>query len=102
MVEFDRDKVVDCMFDPVTSQILAELEGGEKECSELAAAASIPEQDVVQRLTYLVETGFISQRSDGRTTHFSANTERLTELVEDGQNFDSAIDGLEKMDSYLN
>ena len=27
---FDREKVVDCMFDPVTSSILAELEDGEK------------------------------------------------------------------------
>jgi hypothetical protein len=38
---FDREKVVDCMFDPVTSLILAELEDGEKECSFLAQQASI-------------------------------------------------------------
>ena len=25
---FDREKVVDCMFDPITSLILAELEDG--------------------------------------------------------------------------
>ena len=33
---FEHEKVVDCMFDPVTSSILAELEDGEKECSFLA------------------------------------------------------------------
>ena len=27
---FDREKIVDCMFDPITSEILAELEDGEK------------------------------------------------------------------------
>ena len=27
---FDREKIVDCMFDPITSSILAELEDGEK------------------------------------------------------------------------
>ncbi len=27
---YDRDKVVDCMFDPITSSIIAELEDGEK------------------------------------------------------------------------
>ncbi len=38
---FDREKVVDCMFDPITSSILAELEDSEKECSFLAQQASI-------------------------------------------------------------
>ena len=36
---FDREKVVDCMFDPVTSSILAELEDGEKTPSYLAEQA---------------------------------------------------------------
>ena len=40
---FDREKVVDCMFDPITSSILAELEDGEKECSFLAQQSSISE-----------------------------------------------------------
>lgn len=100
---FDREKVVDCMFDPVTSAIIAELEDGEKESSFLANAASVPEDDVRQRLDYLVSTGFIAQRTDnGGKTFFSANTEKLTKIVEQSENFDSAIDGLEKMDSYLN
>ena len=30
---FDREKVIDSMFDPITSEILAELEDGKKECS---------------------------------------------------------------------
>ena len=38
---FDREKIVDCMFDPITSLILAELEDGEKECLFLAQHASI-------------------------------------------------------------
>ena len=30
------------------------------------------------------------------------NSEKLTSIVEDGENFDGAISSLEKMDSYLN
>ncbi len=101
MPDFDRDKVVDCMFDPVTSAVIAELEDGEKECSFLASAASTTEDDVRQRLGYLVETGFVIQRLDGGKAYFSANTEMLAGIVE-GEDFDSAIGGLEKMDSYLN
>ena len=56
---FDREKVVDCMFDPVTSSILAELEDGEKTCSFLAEQVSISESEVLERLSYLIEHEFI-------------------------------------------
>ena len=98
---FDREKVVDCMFDPVTSSILAELEDGEKTSSFLAEQASISESEVLERLSYLIEHEFIIKNTDGETT-LSANSEKLSNIVETGDNFDEAISGLEKMDSYLN
>ena len=99
---FDREKVVDCMFDPVTSQLLAELETGEKECSFLAQQASISEHEVLERLDYLIEHGFIIRNPDSQKCLLSANLEKLTSVVENSDNFDAAVDGLEKMDSYLN
>ena len=99
---FDREKVVECMFDPITSSILAELENGEKECSFLAEQSSISESEVIERLAYLIEHGFISKNSDDGKCIVSANSEKLTSIVEDGDNFDATISGLEKMDSYLN
>lgn len=98
---FDREKVVDCMFDPVTSSILAELEDGQKTCSFLAEKSSIPESEVLERLSYLVEHEFIVKNTDGETT-LSANSEKLTSIVESSENFDQTISSLEKMDSYLN
>lgn len=102
MSDFDRDKIVDCMFDPVTSSIIAELENGEKECSFLASTVSISENEVRERLDYLIQKEFIYERIDENKRFFSANSEKLTQIVEQSDNFDSAIDGLEKMDSYLN
>ncbi len=99
---FDREKVVDCMFDPVTSSILAELEDGEKECSFLAQQASISESEVLERLSYLIEHEFISKKSDDGKCFLVANSDKLSTLVEDSDNFDAAIGSLEKMDSYLN
>ena len=99
---FDREKVVECMFDPITSSILAELENGEKECSFLAEQSSISESEVLERLSYLIEHGFISKNSDEGKCTISANSEKLTSIIEDGDNFDATINGLEKMDSYLN
>ena len=99
---FDREKVVDCMFDPVTSLILAELEDGEKECSFLAQQADISESDVLDRLSYLIEHEFISKNSDDGKCLLAANSNKLNTIVENSENFDSTINSLEKMDSYLN
>lgn len=97
--EYDREKVVECMFDPVTSLILAELEDGGKKCSYLAERASTSGQDVLERLSYLMEYEFIhTDGNDGDVT-VTANLEKLSRIVEDN---DAAIDGLAKMDSYLN
>jgi len=99
---FDREKIVDCMFDPVTSSILAELENDEKECSFLAQQSSISESEVLERLSYLIIHGFISKNFENGKCLLSANSEKLGSIIENGDNFDAAINGLEKMDSYLN
>ncbi len=99
---FDREKVVDCMFDPVTSLILAELEDGEKECSFLAQQSSISESEVLERLSYLIDHEFISKNSDDKKCLLAANSDKLSTIVENSENFDATINSLEKMDSFLN
>ena len=99
---FDREKVVECMFDPTTSLIIAELEDDEKECSFLAEKASISKSEVLERLSYLIEHEFISNITVDGKCILKANSEKLTSIVENSDNFDETISGLEKMDSYLN
>jgi len=99
---FDREKVVDCMFDPVTSLILAELEDGEKECSFLAKQASISECEVLERLSYLIDHEFISKKFHDEKCLLAANSDKLSTIVENSENFDATINSLEKMDSFLN
>ena len=99
---FDREKIVDCMFDPITSSILAELEDGEKECLFLSQQSSISESDVLERLSYLIEHGFISKNTDDGKCLLAANSDKLSSIIENDDNFDATINGLEKMDSYLN
>ena len=103
MVEsFDREKIIDCMFDPITSEILAELEDGEKECSILAQQFTLSESELLGRLDYLIECEFLTKTIENDQCSISANTEKLGSLLEDSDAFDGAINGLEKMDSYLN
>ncbi len=99
---YDREKIVECMFNPITSSILAELEDGEKECLFLAEQSSVSKSEVLERLSYLIEHGFISKNSDDGKCVLAANSEKLTSIIENGDNFNATISGLEKMDSYLN
>jgi len=101
-LSYDREKVLDCMFDPITSLIIAELEGGEKSSSYLSKKASISNDEVKERLFYLIENGFIQEKTIEGQSIFSANDTKLAEVVENGENFGAAIEGLEKMDSFLN
>ncbi len=90
------------MFDPVTSLILAELEDGDKECSFLAQQATISESEVLERLSYLIEHEFISKNSNDEKCLLFANFDKLSTIVENSENFDAAINSIEKMDTYLN
>ena len=99
---FDRRKIVEYMFDPITASILANLEDGEKECSFLAEQSSISESEIFEQLSYLIKHEFISKNSDEGKCMISANSKKLISIIEDGDNFDATISGLEKMDSYLN
>ena len=101
-LSYDREKVLDCMFDPITSLIIAELEGGEKSSSYLSKKASISNDEVKERLFYLIENGFIQEKTIEGQSIFSANDTKLAEVIENGENFGAAIEGLEKMDSFLN
>ena len=103
MIEsFDREKIIDCMFDHITSEILAELEDGKKEYSVLSQQFSMSESDLLERLSYLIEYDFLFKINHDQKCFLSANTEKLGSLLEDSDAFDGAINGLEKMDSYLN
>ena len=90
------------MFDPTTSSLIAELEDGEKSTQFLSEKASIPESEVKERLSYLIKSNFIFQKQVDEKTMLSANIDKFSSVVEDNENFGAAIEGLEKMDSFLN
>ena len=99
---FDRNKIIESMFDPTTAGILAELEEGGKELSHLAKRAEISEDEVNERLSYFVEYDFVKINTENEKTIYSANCNKLAELIENSENFEGAVEGLTKMDSYLN
>ncbi len=99
---FDKEKILECMFDPITSEILAELENEGKESSYLSQKSGVSEEEVKKHLSYLLDHGFIEEKIENGKIVFSANGEKLAKIIEHEENFDMAVDGLTKMDSYLN
>lgn len=89
------------MFDPITSELLAELEDGAKDSDYLTKKYNITDKTIQEKFFYLIKHGFVFEKEEQGKSFFIANEKRLSTMIENDQ-FDGAIDGLTKMDSYLN
>lgn len=100
----DRDVVIGYLFDPDVSDLLAELEGGPLLLADLAKKAGIAPADVDSRLSYLAEHGYVARRTDPSTgaVSYEADPSRLAAVMEHDENYRTAVDGLAKLDSFLN
>jgi len=98
MAEFDKEKIVECIFDPDVSVVLAELENGGKDLSYLAAKIGVTEDEINNRLAYLIDCNLVKVES----LVYSVDTEKLAKIMEGDENFENVTDGLTKLDSYLN
>ena len=90
------------MFNPEISEILAELENGGKDSVYLSSKFQISENEIHDRLSYLIEHEFVHEEKTEDKLIFTADAEKLAKLVEEDKNFEDVEDGLAKMDSYLN
>jgi len=81
---------------------LAELENGGKELQYLIEKLKILEDEIYERLSYLIEYDFVKEEKINNKIIFTADAEKLSKLVEQDKNFDDVVNGLAKMDSYLN
>lgn len=97
-MEYDVDRIRDVLFDEQISLALAELESGPKDIDYLARVSDMDAGVLAQRLECAVQGGFLHCTGN----MYSANTRKLEEfLANDGQ-FDSVVDSITEMDSYLN
>ncbi|MCE2508451.1 MAG: hypothetical protein J4G04_04000 [Nitrosopumilaceae archaeon] len=94
---YDKDRLRECLFDEETAPALAALEDGPKDISHLAEQCGMSEDDTRQRLSYLVEHGFLAVR-DGT---YEADAEKLAGILED-EDYSGIVDSVTVMDSYLN
>ena len=98
----DTKKIIDNLFDPEISEILAEMEVESKHCSVLSEKFGITPQVLQTKLSYLIEHDFVNQSNEGDDAIYSVNSKKLAEFMESSHDYKNVEDGLAKMDSFLN
>ena len=94
--------MIEALVNPDVSAVLSELEEGNKDSSYLEEKLRINENEILERLSYVIEYGFVKMnRSNGKLV-FSADKDKLNKIMEGDDNFSGVIDGLTELDSFLN
>lgn len=97
-----RRQLLDCIFDTDNARIIGLLEDGPKETSDISDKCGIAPGEIMRRIVPLVSAGILVKSADGDAVLISVDMQRLADIVESDDMFDGAIDGLVKLDGYLN
>ena len=100
--DLDEKKIIDNLFDPEISEILAEMENGPKHCTFLSEKFGIMPEDLQEKLSYLIQHQFVNQNGSLDDVQYSVHSATLSEMMDSGHNYKNVEDGLAKMDSFLN
>jgi len=100
MTEVDKARIAENLFDPDVSVILAQLEHGPKESKKLAEDLAMPEDQIRERLAFLVGAGVVLVSESPLS--YSVDAAKISQVMENDENYKNVVDGLTELDSYLN
>ena len=98
----ESEKILELLFEPDNAEILVELKDGPKPLSILTKKITISKAELDKKLSFLMENGFLSKNEKDNEIFYSLDVERLSEVLENDDNFKNIDDGLAKLDSFLN
>jgi len=98
----ESEKILESLFEPDNAEILVELKDGPKLLSVLTKKIAISKERLDEKLSYLIEKGFVSKNEKNNGVSYSLDTEKLSKFLENDDNFKNIDDGLAKLDSFLN
>ena len=98
----ESEKILESLFEPDNAEILLELKNGPKSLSILTEKIIISEGDLDEKLSYLMEKGFVKKEENNDGIFYLLDAEKLAKVLENGDNFKNIDDGLAKLDSFLN
>ena len=94
--------MLETLVNPDVSAVLSELEEGNKDSSYLEEKLRISQNEILERLSYVIEYGFVKINESNGKLVFSADKDKLNKIMEGDDNFSGVIDGLTELDSFLN
>ena len=98
----EGEKNLESLFEPDNAEILLELKNGPKPLSVLTKKIANSEADLDEKLSYLIEKGFVKKEENNDDIFYSLDAEKLAKVLENDDNFKNIDDGLAKLDSFLN
>ena len=98
----ESEKILESIFEPDNAEILLELKSGPKPLSILTEKITISEEELDEKLSYLIENGFVKKEENNNAVFYSLDAEKLVKVLENNDNFKNIDDGLAKLDSFLN
>ena len=98
----EGEKILESLFEPDNAEILLELKNGPKPLSVLTKKIANSEADLDEKLSYLIEKGFVKKEENNNDVFYSLDAEKLAKVLENDDNFKNIDDGLAKLDSFLN
>ena len=63
---------------------------------------NLSKEELDEKLSFLIEKGFVSKNEKDNEIFYSLDVDRLSEILENDDNFKNIDDGLAKLDSFLN
>ena len=98
----ESEKILELLFEPDNAEILLELKNGPKPLSIITEKITISEVELDEKLSYLMENGFVKKEENNDDILYSLDAEKLAKVLENDDNFKNINDGLAKLDSFLN
>ena len=99
-ISSNDDSILELLFEPDNAEILTQLRNESKTALELEKFVDKVRLD--QSLSFLIKNGFVKKTEKNEDILYSINTDHLSKVLENQENFQNIDNGLAKLDSLLN
>ena len=99
-ISSNNENILELLFEPDNAEILTQLRDESKTALELEKFVDKVKLD--QSLSFLIKNGFVKKTEKNEDILYSVDTDHLSKVLENQENFQNIDNGLAKLDSFLN
>ena len=99
-ISSNNENILELLFEPDNAEILTQLRAESKTALELEKFVDKVKLD--QSLSFLIKNGFVKKTEKNEDILYSVDSDHLSKVLENQENFQNIDNGLAKLDSFLN